>query len=393
MLYPLHRIKTGPGSLLSCLILISVLLASCQGSVNNTAKIPENPEVPGISYAKRLNIESCDGYSHVSVIGPWQGSGGVVQDWYLLPRGISIPSHIDSLKVIRVPLERVVCMSTTHIAMIKALGQTASLRGFSGTGFIYDEQVRNLVANGKISETGYEDNLNKELILSLLPDIVIAYGIGSESAAYLGKLKEMGIKVLFNADYLEEDPLGKAEWIKLFGALYDCSTVADSLFKYTEYEYNRYKSLIAEKAVSKPKILLGLPFRDTWFISPGNSYISKLISDAGGEYLWEDSVSDVSMPMGLENVFLKAVSAGYWLNTGSATSMQEITAVDPRLTRLPCFKSGRVYNNNRRMSQGGGNDYWESGCLNPHIILRDIASAIHPGLFAGEELYYYNKLK
>lgn len=393
MHYLLRWIKTGPWSLLSGFILISVLLASCQGSASNSGTIPEKPEVPGISYAKRLTIENIDGYSHVSVIGPWQGSGGVIQDWYLVPRGMSIPSRIDSVKVIRVPVERVVCMSTTHIAMIKALGRSSSIRGFSGTGFIYNEQVRKLVADGEISETGYEDNLNKELILSLLPDIVIAYGIGSESAGYLGKLKEMGVKVLFNADYLEEDPLGKAEWIRLFGALYDCSTVADSLFKHTENEYNRYKSLIAEKAVSKPKILLGLPFRDTWFISPGNSYISRLISDAGGEYLWKDSVSDVSMPMGLENVFIKAVSADYWLNTGSASSVQEIAAVDPRLTRLPCFRNGRLYNNNSRMSPGGGNDYWESGCLNPHIILRDIASVIHPGLFAGDELYYYIKLK
>ncbi|MFZ2341031.1 MAG: ABC transporter substrate-binding protein [Bacteroidales bacterium] len=393
MYYTLHRIKTGPGSLLSGLILISVLLNSCQGSVSNTAKRPEQPEVPGISYAKRLKIESLNGYSRVSVIGPWQGSGGVIQDWYLLPRGISIPSHIDSMKVIRIPVERVVCMSSTHIAMIKALGRSESVRGFSGTGFIYDEQVRKLVADGEIRETGYEDNLNKELILSLLPDVVIAYGIGSESAGYLGKLKEMGVKVLFNADYLEEDPLGKAEWIRLFGALYDCSPVADSLFQHIVHEYNRYKSLIAEKASGKPRILLGLPFRDTWFISPGNSYISRLISDAGGEYLWEDSVSDVSMPMGLENVFIKAVSADYWLNTGSAGSLQEIAAVDPRLARLPCFRSGRLYNNNRRMSPEGGNDYWESGCLNPHIILRDIASVIHPGLFSGEELYYYIKLK
>jgi iron complex transport system substrate-binding protein len=393
MHYPLRRIKTGPRNLLSGLVLILVLLASCQGSANNTARIPEKPESRGISYAKRLIIEAFDGYSHISVVGPWQGSGGVIQDWYLFPRDMSIPSHIDSAKVIRVPVERVVCMSTTHIAMIKALGRSASVRGFSGTGFIYDEHVRKLVADGEISETGYEDNLNKELILSLLPDIVIAYGIGSESAGYLGKLKEMGVKVLFNADYLEEDPLGKAEWIKLFGALYDCSTVADSLFKHTENEYNRYKSLIAEKAVSKPRILLGLPFWDTWFFSPGNSYISKLISDAGGVYLWEDSVSDVSMPMGLENVFIKAVSADYWLNTGSARSVQEIAAVDPRLTRLPCFTAGRLYNNNRRMSPGGGNDYWESGCLNPHIILRDIASVIHPGLFSGDDLYYYIKLK
>lgn len=387
-----NRIKT-PGVHLCIPALLMVLLFSCRGNDINTLKGKETPELGGISYAKRLSIDHSKGYSHISVTGPWQGSEGVVQDWYLLPRGTAVPDYIDSARVIRVPVEGVVCMSTTHISMIKALDKASTIRGFSGSGFIFDEEVRKLAEMGGIRETGYENSLNKELIVSLHPDVVIAYGIGSESAGYLGKLKEMGIRVLFNADYLEEDPLGKAEWIRLFGELYDCSETADSIFRHIENEYNSLKLLISEKTEGKPRILLGLPFRDTWYVSPGNSYISRLLSDAGGEYLWEDSESPVSMPLGLENVFVRAVTADYWLNTGSAVSAVEIGAVDPRLTRLRCFESGNLYNNNRRMSHGGGNDYWESGSLNPHIILKDIASIIHPGLFPQYELYYYQKLK
>jgi iron complex transport system substrate-binding protein len=370
-----------------------LILFSCQGNDQKKALNSEKPEMVGVSYAKRLRIDHSGVYSHILVTSPWQGSVGVVQDWYLLPHGTVIPVGIDSARVIRVPVERVVCMSTTHIAMISAMGKVSSIRGFSGTCFIYDEEVRKMVERGEIQETGYEDNLNKELILGMHPDVVIAYGIGSESAGYLGKLREMGIKVLFNADYLEEDPLGKAEWIKLYGELYDCTARADSLFEHIVNEYNRVKSVISEISAGKPKVLLGLPFRDTWYISPGNSYISKLITDAGGEYLWEDSKSEVSMPLGLENVYVRAVESEYWLNTGSASSACEIEAVDPRLARLPCFEAGMLFNNNKRMSQGGGNDYWESGSIKPHIILRDIASIIHPGILPENELYYYHKLK
>lgn len=386
-------IRSGCRSLPRLMAPLLFLLFSCQGNEHKTSLSPEPPEMAGISNAKRLKINHCGVYSHVSVTDPWQGSGGVIQDWYLFPHGVKIPDHIDTGRVIRVPVERIVCMSTTHIAMINALGKESTIMGFSGTVFIYNEELRKLVELGKIRETGYEDNLNKELILSMHPDVVIAYGIGSESAGYLGKLREMGIKVMFNADYLEEDPLGKAEWIKLFGALYSCTAKADSLYDHIENEYNSLKSVIAGKVTGKPRILLGLPFRDTWYISPGNSYVSKLINDAGGEYLWEDSESDASMPLGLENVYVRAIGADYWLNTGSAISAREIEAVDPRLARLPCFKKGRLYNNNMRISPGGGNDYWESGSLNPHIILRDIASIIHPEIFPDNELYYYHKLK
>ena len=139
--------------------------------------------------------------------------------------------------------------------------------------------------------------------------------------------------------------------------------------------------------------MLGLPFKDTWFISPGNSYISKLIEDAGGYYLWQNTVSSVSMPTGLENVFIKALTADYWLNTGSVRSRSEIISVDPRLAELPCFRNGNLYNNNKRTNLNGGNDYWEGGALNPDIILSDIATILHPELFPGRDLFYYERLK
>ena len=165
-------------------------------------------------------------------------------------------------------------MSTTHTAMISALGETASVCGFSGTGFLYDTVLRANVDKGLIHDVGYEDNLNKELILKLDPDLVIVYGVGSESSGYIGKLREMGIRILFNADYLEEDPLGKAEWIKLFGSLFSKEEMADSIFRYTEEQYINLRNFISGNSETRPEVMLGLPFRDTWYVSPGNSYIS-----------------------------------------------------------------------------------------------------------------------
>jgi iron complex transport system substrate-binding protein len=139
--------------------------------------------------------------------------------------------------------------------------------------------------------------------------------------------------------------------------------------------------------------MLGLPFKDTWFISPGNSYISKLIYDAGGNYLWKDIKSSVSLPYTLENVWLQSANADYWLNTGSAASKSEIEAFDPRLAEISSFKKGKLYNNTNRISPGGGNDYWESGTINPQTILRDIASILHPEYFKNYYLVYYRKIE
>jgi iron complex transport system substrate-binding protein len=284
-------------------------------------------------------------------------------------------------------------MSTTHVEMIKALGESNSIVGVSGTDFIFDADISERIGKGLISDIGYEAGMNNELIIKSSPDLVMMYGIGSESAGYTSKITELGIKVMFNADYLETNPLGKAEWIKVFGALYCREKMADSIFSDISESYDEMTEYIRDNVKNRPTVLLGLPFRDTWYISPGNSYISQLIKDAGGSYLWESTESSVSMPLGLENVFMRSRKADYWLNTGSVTSKSEILSLDPRLGSIPPFSRGNIYNNNKRVTAGGGNDYWESGTLKPHIILKDIAAILHPGIFGNYELVYYRKIE
>lgn len=344
-------------------------------------------------FAKRFRIDAREGYSQLSVFDPWQGAEGIYQKWYLVGRGKALPDSIEKSSVIYVPVKRIICMSTTHAAMISALDENRTICGFSGVRYLYNKQLHDLSGNGAIYEVGYEDNLNKEKIIESEPDLIMVYGVGSESSGYLSKLKELGIKILYNADYLEDDPLGKAEWIKVFGALYSKERQADSIFTSVSSEYLRIKSYVNRNIENRPKVLLGLPFRDTWFISPGNSYISRLVNDAGGYYLWNAINSAVSMPMSLESVFLRALDAEFWLNPGSVKTKDEIEAIEKRLSGLPCFKNGNIYNNNKRINAEGGNDYWESGAVYPNLILKDMASILHPGLFPDNKLYFYRKIK
>lgn len=368
------------------------LTQSCGGKTAKVENTPEIHEISSVSYAKRFSLIRHERYSQVRILDPWQGAKGVVQNWFLVNDTAVLPPSISPSEVIRVPVRRIVCTSTTHLAMISAIGESGSVKGFSGTGFLYSKEYNDMISAGSVSEIGYDDNLNKELIIQLKPDLVMMYGIGGESSAFAGKLREMGLKVMFNADYLETSPLGKAEWIKLLGALYAKEDLADSIFTGIEHEYKATETFIRENTREHPKVLLGLPFRDTWYVSPGNSYISELIDDAGGKYLWDDIKSDVSIPMGLENVYIKALTADYWINTGTAESLGQISSVDGRFESLPCYTKGNVYNNTGLTNKHGGNDYWESGTILPHIILNDIASILHPELFPDRELHFYRKL-
>ena len=369
-----------------------ILNESCGGKNENHSVSGNNDKGTLLTRAERFTLQKNDSFTIVTIINPWQGAKNVNQVYYLVKRGYPLPAGIDTSMVIRVPVKSIICMSATYISMITALKEENSISGVSGADFIFSEIINNNIDQGIVGDVGFEASLNKELIIKISPDLVMMYGIDSESTGYTGKIKELGVTVLFNADYLETDPLSKAEWIKVFGALYCKEQIADSIFISESVSYNTLKSFIRSNISFRPKVLLGLPYKDKWYVSPGNSFISKIINDAGGDYLWQYVQSEISMPFGIENVYLVALNADYWLNIGNINSKEEISVFDQRLMELPCFKNGNLYNNNKRVTLNGGNDYWESGSLFPHIILKDIAAILHPGLFSDYEFFFYKKV-
>jgi iron complex transport system substrate-binding protein len=376
---------------LKILFILLIIISGCSQSDRKSS----DRHISGnqIVRAERFSLEKKSGWTEVKIINPWQGATNISQVYYLVKRGSKLPDGIDTASVIFVPLRKIICMSTTHLAMISALDEENSIAGVSGADFIYSPSLIKNVEKGLIADVGYEANLNKEMVLKISPDLIMIYGIGSESAGYVGKLKELGTKVIINADYLETDPLSRAEWIKLFGALYCKEKTADSIYNAEVDAYTKLKTFIHNKITNEPSVLLGLPFKDAWYISPGNSFISKLITDAGGKYLWSDTKSAVSMPYGIENVYMRGLKADFWLNISSVTSKQEISAVDERLQDLPSFKNGKLFNNNKRITEKGGNDFWESGSLYPHLLLKDIATILHPELFGNDEMRFYRKIR
>ena len=356
--------KKSYGYILKYLSLVTLVAYSCGGRQNPSQEMNLNHR-NGTEYATHFTIDELKGCTRITVINPWQKSDGIKLEYYLVRSGSIPPDDIDQSSVIMVPVKNVILMSTTYIPIITTLGMENAISGISGADFVYDTLIRKRFSEGFLPDVGYGENLNKELI----------------------------IKVFFNADYLEELPLGRAEWIKVFGALFCLEKAADSLLNAVKAEYIEVRDYISGRIDSRPSVMLGLPWRDSWFVSPGNSYISNMISDAGGNYIWKEMKADYSVPLGIENVFAAASNADYWLNAGNAENINSIISLDGRLAFLKPVKSGNVYNNNRRISPGGGNDYWESGSILPGIILKDIASILHPDLFYGYEPKFYKKLE
>ncbi len=367
----------------------ALILGSCRNAWNRQVPVTNADS----NEAARLSIEKEEGFTRVTVTEPWQNSEGTKLVWYLLPHGAELPAGVSEAQAIRVPVRRIICMSTTHVAMLRALGADSLITGLSGSSLIYDSLVLRSISAGRIVDVGYEANLNRELIISLAPDLVMAYGVSGPSAGGTSRLAEAGVKVFYNADYLEEHPLARCEWIRLFGLLTGREEKADSIYNSVADAYRRLAERVAASVTSRPGVLLGAPWEDVWYVSPSNSYIGRLIADAGGDYIYSDMTGPNSIPFSVESVFRRAAAAEIWINPGTAETLSEITAADPRMASLPLFSRGNIWNNRRRITSTGGNDYWESAVVRPDLLLGDLVSILHPEMMPGYLQNYYIKLK
>ena len=374
-------------------VLLALLcICSCRSGPehnNTTGKEDHNRKVV---HAAGFTIQRSGSSQKLTVIDPWQKSNNNVFEYFLVKTGETVPANFAGKQIFHVPVKSVVCLSTTHIGFLDALGKLSSVSGLSGTAYLTNAEVKKGVTESQIREVGNEQGLNYEMIVHLKPDVVFAYGVGSEINVQINKLRDLGIQVVLVGEYLERSPLDKAEWIKFFGAFYDKEQSADSIFDRIRFNYEKIKSEISSEK-ERPKVLTGLPFKDTWWIAGGQSNLAVLIEDAGAEFLWKDNLSSEAFPVSLEEVFLRAAKADFWINCGSVQTMDELNSFDPRFSQLPAVIHSRVFNNNLRSTPIGGNDYWESGVVHPDLILKDLVKIFHPKISVDKEFYYYKKVE
>jgi iron complex transport system substrate-binding protein len=371
-----------------------LLIAGCSRNkpVNPSVQDPSMQVIEPVRYAKGFTIRSNGKNVLITVMNPWQNANNVEYS-YLLSDTLQKSGILDENHCrIKTPVSRVVCLSTTHIGFIEFLSETGTIVGVSGKDFVADSNLQVKIKQDQLPDVGYDENLNFELILKLKPDVVFAYGVSGSITNTVRKLNEMGIPTVLIAEYLEEEPMAKMEWVKVFGALYDRSSMADEKFDRADSAYQHLR-LLAAGAGNKPSVLLGLPWRGNWFISGGRSYVARLVSDAGGEYIFKHLDFKDSRPIALEQVYERALGADFWLNTGDALSKKDLYSVDERFRNLPCIKRDQIFNNNNRITPAGGNDIFEGGVAEPEIILSDLIYILHPQLLPSHQLKYYRKLQ
>lgn len=320
---------------------------------------------------------------------PWQSSDSTNSTSLLIMRPGS-ESEAAGAQMINGGAKRIVCMSSSYIAMLDALNATDRVVGVSGIDFISSPSIQ--ARRDSIVDVGYGGNVDYEKLVATNPDLVLLYGVNSASEME-SKLKQFGIPFAYIGDYMEESPLGKAEWIIPMGAITGLLPDAVAAFEHIPLAYDSLKR-IASACPARPSVMLNTPYADSWFMASPHSYMATLISDAGADYAYTDSTSTSSTPVDIEQAYIMASNADFWINVGQLATLDQLKAQLPHFANVPSVTGKNVWNCNLKTTAGGGNDFWESGIVYPHLILSDLIKIFHPeALPDSVGFHYYRQLQ
>lgn len=364
-------------------LLICTLTACTTNNGGSVSEVPEGGDTV-TSHSQLLRLTDHEGWTLAELRNPWDTAAAPLR--YALATDIAndIP---DGLTVIRVPVKRTVATSSIHMAAIVELGAFDALAAVTDAEYINIKSVKDAVASGRIADAGTATSPTLETILELSPDLVLATPYADSDHSALTKMK---IPVIEMADYMEQTPAGRAEWIKLVGRLYGHAAKADSIYDASMAEYARLSKLAATSE-RHPKVITEQLTSGTWYVPGGASYMARLLSDSGAEYPFADNTSAGSLALDFATVFDRAGDADFWIlkSYGKTLTLADLKADHELNAHMKAWQTGGVYAANTAECA-----MYEEFPFHPERLLADYMLIFHPELADSlPAARYFHKVK
>ena len=345
-----------------------------------------------VKHATGFTIDQTSDYTIVKVSEPWPGANKTYTYAFIPQEKLALITYPKDAydAVVITPIKDFVTTSTTHIPAIEVLEGLEKLIGFPNTKYISSMPARKLIQEQKIKELGSNESLNTEMVLELAPSVVVGFGINNENNPY-EILEKANIPVVFNGDWNEKTPLGKAEWIKFFGVLLNKEKEADSIFNQIASEYDKVKEL-TNRVTIKPSVLSGALYKDVWYMPAGESWAAQFLEDAGVNYHWKDSEGSGSLSLSLESVLEKGSQADFWISPSQFTSYTEMEESNSHYLEFTAFKNKKVFTFANTKGATGGLLYYELAPQRPDLVLKDLVHIFHPELVPNHSPYFFTPL-
>lgn len=338
-----------------------------------------------ISYAQGFTIQHFDAYTMVEVRDPWD-STRLLQRYLLVDRNKEVPGDMPKGTVVKVPVKNVVVYTSVHASIIDQLQATSDIIGVCEPRYMDTPAIQEGIRAGHIADLGEATAPNVEKMIEIGAELVIASPFQNSS---YGPVEKIGIPIIEGADYMEALPLGRTEWVRFFGLLFDKPQQADSIFKETEQAYLSLKELVAH-VDKRPTVLSEKRFGSSWYVPSGDSYMAHLFKDAGADYIFKELPGAGSTPLVFETVYDKAIHADLWIVKYNQSG--EMTYSDLRQEYTPYENFDAFKNRNIFTCNTGIVPYYEEFPLHPDYLLKDLIWVFHPDLLPGYAPRYYKKM-
>jgi iron complex transport system substrate-binding protein len=331
-----------------------------------------------VNYASTLEIYEMEGYVQVRILNPVTGKKII---YALSP---TRPSKGQSFETwVKTPVNSMITLSGTHIGMLSVLNETSRIKGVTNRNYIYNASVLKGIQSGKILAFDSEESIPVESIIRSKAQLLFYSGFGSDFP-HQEQLKRTGTLCIPNYDWKEVHPLGKAEWIKLFGYLTGKEKEARAYFNKIAKQYNHLKT-IGRQFKDKPAVFSGNAYGDIWFCPAGESFNAQLFKDAGVNYTYRKTKGTGSLELSPEQVFYDNAKVEFWLNPG-VSNISELSTSNPKAEHYEAYKQQKIYCYSPNM-----NRFWEMSAIEPHLVLSDLLTIFHPNA-TDKTLHFYQKI-
>ncbi|MFO7744876.1 MAG: ABC transporter substrate-binding protein [Psychroflexus sp.] len=372
------------------LLIFIVILCffACKKVEESTTNNKNYTEVE-IEYASGFEIHKYSGFTKVIVHSPWQNAKKDLV-YVLIEEDGKIPQNVTYDAKIQLPIESLVTTSTTHIPSLITLDKLDKLVGFPNLDFISSKEARKYIKQGKIKELGKNEVLNTEILLSVKPDVVFSFAIEGQNKT-LKQIQKSGIPIIYNGDWLENDALGKAEWIKFFGAFLGKLELSIQAFNNVKEDYISLKK-IAGSAEENPSVISGAMHQDRWYLPYGTSWNGQFFEDANANYIYKNTKGKGSVAYSFERVLEDAKNAEFWISPGQFTSYSQLLESNIHYQEFKAFQERNIYTMARTTGETGGVLFYELGPNRPDLILKDLIKIFHPKLLQNKEFTFFKPL-
>ena len=275
-----------------------------------------------------------------------------------VPEGSSLPEGApkDAVPLYQ-PIENIYLAATSAMCLFDALDRldAIALSGSRAESW-YVERARQAMEAGEMLYGGKYSQPDYELLLSCHTTLAVESMMIGHASDVRQKLEELGIAVLMDQSSMEEHPLGRTEWIKLYAALLDEEALAQQLFQEQAalleqvLEEDRPETTVAFFHISSSGYVVARKSGD---------YVTKMLELAGGQYVFKDlgdaqtRTSTVNIEM--EQFFAAAKDADYIIYNstigGEIHSMEELLEKSPLLAQFKAVRNGNVWCTQKNMYQ------------------------------------------